>query len=84
MVQCWVPLAGYFEPFFEGIHAQVQGIVASLVGNFEKRFEREQRFLQESLINPLQNSVNTLAEKMNSLATREELQGVHSDLAANA
>jgi hypothetical protein len=41
----WVPLAGYFEPFFEGIRAQVQATVASVAGNFDQRFEHEWRFL---------------------------------------
>jgi hypothetical protein len=79
-----VPPTGYFEPFFEGIHAQVQATIASVVGNFDPRFEHGQRFLQESLINPLQNSMNTMSTKMDLLATKGELQEVHSDVATNA
>ena len=41
----WVPPTGYFEPFFEGIRAQVQATVVSVVGNIDQRFEHEQRFL---------------------------------------
>jgi hypothetical protein len=47
--------------------------VASVVRNFDQRFEHEQRFLQESLINPLQNFVNMLATKMDWLAIKEKL-----------
>lgn len=49
-----MPLAGYFDPYFEGIHTQVQDMIAPMVGNFDQRFKCEQEYLQEHLINPLQ------------------------------
>ena len=42
-----MPLAGYFDPYFEGIHTLVQDMIAPMVGNFDKRFEGDQGYLQE-------------------------------------
>lgn len=31
----WVPLAGYFEPYFEGIHTHVYNSLVTMEGNFD-------------------------------------------------
>jgi hypothetical protein len=49
----WVPLASYFDPYFEGIRTHVHDMIVSMVGNFDQRFEHEQGYLQECLIDPL-------------------------------
>ena len=68
-----MPPAGYFDPYFEGIHTQVLDMIAPMVGKFDQRFECEQEYLQERLIDPLQASVCKLTKRMEHLSTREEL-----------
>jgi hypothetical protein len=48
-----MPSDGYFDLYFEGIHTQVQDMIALMVGNFDQRFEHEREYLQERLIDPL-------------------------------
>ena len=79
----WMPPDGYFDPYFEGIHSQVQDMIALMMGNFDQRFEHEQEYLQECLINPLQALVCNLTKRIDSLSVSEELQGVCNDIVVN-
>lgn len=49
----WVPPIGYFDPYFKSIRAHVHDMIAPMVRNFDQRFEHEQGYLQEHLIDPL-------------------------------
>ena len=79
-----MPPDGYFDPYFKGIRTHVHDMIAPMVGNFDQRFEREQGYLQECLIDLLQALVRTLIERMERLTAREELKGAHNDIAVNA
>lgn len=79
----WVPPDGYFTPYFDGIGVQVQNILAPMEGNFDQRFEHQHDFLLQRFINPVQTSMQNLAERMEQLATWEEVQGVRNDLVAH-
>ena len=61
----------------------MDNMIAPMEGNLDQRFKHEQGYLQEHLMNLLQTSVCNLVERMELLISREELQGVCNDLAAN-
>jgi hypothetical protein len=79
-----VPPAGFFDPYFEDIRTHMHNLIAPIEGNLDQRFEHAQGFLQEHLIDPLQTSVCNLTERVELLVSREELQEVRNDSAANA
>ena len=79
-----MPLAGFFNPYFGDIRAHMHNMIAPMEGSLDQRFKHERGYLQEHLIGPLQTSIRNLVERAELLVSREELQGVRNDLAANA
>ena len=47
-------------------------MIVPMVRNFDQRFEHEQGYLQEHLIDPLQALVCNLTKRMERLTAREE------------
>lgn len=78
-----MPQASYFDPYFEGMGAQLQTTISPRESGFDRRFECQQEFLQQRFINLVQTLVQNLATRMELLATKEEVQVVRDDLVAH-
>ena len=74
----WTPPEDYFVKYFERLNRQFQESIAPLCQGLDARFARQEQFLKDIFVDPMTAMVNSLADHVERMATREEMSQLRS------
>ena len=77
----WTPPEDYFVPYFTRLNTQFQESITPICQALDEKFSMQEQFLRDSFINPMTTKVNSLADQVERMATKEELGQLCSEVA---